>query len=252
MNKLVVSIAFAIISSGFSHSIARADKAFRTGKGTAWDCKEDPVVSIAHGAGTYTFKGSCRSISLIGGNSTLTIESVESLSISGASNKITADSIGSISIVGSKNTVTYKSGLHGDAPSVSKVGTDNVVTGGGGGGGKADGGGPSAGSKPSSGDSAGAQDCAKNPAAVIDNGEGNYKFVGPCTKIVVNGGENTLDIESVKEINVNGSTNTVTIGSVDKIGVTGSENKVSYRKGLSGPKPRIGSIGAHNSVTQLK
>jgi hypothetical protein len=250
MNKLVVSIAFAIISSGFSHSIARADKAFRTGKGTAWDCKEDPVVSIAHGAGTYTFKGSCRSISLIGGNSTLTIESVESLSISGASNKITADSIGSISIVGSKNTVTYKSGLHGDAPSVSKVGTDNVVTGGGGG--KSDGGGPGGGGKPSSGDSAGAQDCAKNPSSVIDGGEGNYKFIGSCTRIVVNGGENTLDVESVKQITVNGSTNTVTVGSVDKIEVTGSGNKVSYRKGLSGPKPKIASSGVHNSVTQLK
>src|SRR4051812_29307686 len=106
MNKLAISIAFAITSSWLSHSIARADKAFRGGKGTAWDCKEDPVVSIVHGGGTYTFKGSCKSVSLIGGNSTLTIDSVESLSISGAGNKITVDSIGSISIVGSKNTVT--------------------------------------------------------------------------------------------------------------------------------------------------
>jgi uncharacterized Zn ribbon protein len=87
---------------------------------------------------------------------------------------------------------------------------------------------------------------------VIDNGEGSYKFVGPCTKIVINGGDNTLVIESIKDLVVNGSTNSITVGSADRIRVMGAENKVSYRKGISGPKPKVSSIGENNTVTQIK
>src|ERR1041384_3369789 len=140
MTKLVVWIA--AIAWIASSSVANADKVFRAGKGTTWDCGKDPVVSILHGNATYTFKGSCTSITLTGGNNKLTIEGVGSLSITGAHNNIAIDTVESIAIVGSDNTVTYKAAAHGDAPSVSKVGSNNTVTagGGGGGGGRGEGG----------------------------------------------------------------------------------------------------------------
>lgn len=250
MTKLVVWIA--AIAGITSSSVVHADKVFRVGKGATWDCKQDPVVSIEHGKGTYTLKGSCKAVSLTGGNNHLTVESVESISITGAHNTVAIDAVDSISIVGSDNTVTYKAAVHGDAPSVSKIGANNAVSGGGG---KPAGGPPSGGDKPASDtspDSAGAQDCAKNPTAVINTGEGSYKFVGPCSRIVVNGGENTLVVDSAKELVINGSTNTVTLGSVDVISVTGSENKVRYRKAISGAKPRISSTGNDNAITQTK
>lgn len=254
MTKLVVWIA--AVAWIASSSIAHADKVFRVGKGATWDCNKDPVVSILHGDGSYTLKGSCKSVNLTGGNNTLTIESTGSINVTGAHNKIAIDTVDSINIVGSENTVTYKGAVHGDAPTVNKIGSNNVVTGGGGGGGKAEGGSkPSGGDKPagdSSADSAGAHDCAKSPTAEIDNGEGNYKFVGPCTKIVVNGGDNTLVIESVKHLVVDGSGNTITVISADRISVSGAENKVKYRKGISGPKPKITSMGENNTITQIK
>jgi hypothetical protein len=250
MTKLVVWIA--AIAWFASSSIAHADKVFRVGKGATWDCNKDPIVSIEHGNGTYTLKGSCKSVDLTGGNNNLTIESTGSINVIGAHNKVAIDTVDSINIVGSENTVTYKGAVHGDAPSVSKIGTNNIVAGSG----KAEGGSkPSGGGKPagdSSADSAGAQDCVKRPTAVIDTGVGSYKFVGPCTRIVVDGGDNTLVIESTKELVINGSTNTITVGSADRITVNGAENKVSYRKGISGAKPRISSLGENNTVTQTK
>lgn len=249
MNKLVLLIVTAawIVSS----TIAHADKVFRVGKGATWDCKDDPNVYIEHGKGSYTLKGSCKSINLSGGSNTLTVESSELLNVTGSRNKITIDTVGTINLTGSGNTVSYKNGMRGDEPTINTIGTNNAVTGG-----KARGGG---GSKPAPaeaseapGDSAGAQDCAKSPTAVINSGEGTYKFVGVCTKIVVNGGDNTAVIESVKELVVNGSTNTVEVGSADKISVLGSDNKVTYKKGLSGAKPKVASIGENNKVSQVK
>jgi hypothetical protein len=254
MTKLVFWTA--AIACLVSSSIAHADKAFRAGRGATWDCNKDPVVSILHGNGKYTFTGACKSIALTGGNSTLTIAGVDSISITGASNKIAIDTVDAIAIVGSNNTVTYKAAAHGDNPTVTKVGTNNVVTGGGGGAGAKGDSKPSDGARPAADDDdddrAGAQDCAKRPTAEIDDGGGNYKFVGMCTKIVVNGGENTLKIESVKELSISGSLNTITVGAVDKIVAPGGENKVTYRKGISGPKPKISSVGINNTITQAK
>lgn len=258
MTKLVAWIA--AIAWIASSQIANADKVFRVGKGATWDCGKDPVVSILHGNATYTLRGSCTSVTLTGGNNTLTIDSVGAISITGAHNNVAIDTVDSIAIVGSDNTVSYKGAAHGDAPSVSKVGSNNNVSGGGGGGKPSDkpsGDKPAsdkpAGDKPpSSADSAGAQDCSKRPTAVINNGAGSYKFVGSCTRIVVNGGDNTLVVDSVKELIVNGSTNTITVGSTDRIAVSGGDNKITYRKGISGAKPNVTTTGEGNRISPAK
>lgn len=249
MNKLVILIAAAGLASS---SIARADKIFRVGKGGTWDCKQDPVVSIEQGNGNYTLKGSCKTVTLAGGNNTMAIESAATLNVTGAHNKVTIDAVDTINLVGSNNAVTYKAALKGDAPTVNTIGTNNTVTGGkgGGGGDKPAADKPVENDKPA--DTAGAQDCAKSPTAVIDEGEGKYRFVGPCTKIVIDGGDNTVAIESVKELAITGAGNTVNVGAADRISLTGNDNKLTYKKGLSGAKPKISSVGHNNTVTQAK
>src|SRR5262245_179456 len=66
---------------------AHADKSLD--KSGAWDCAKDPVVHIGNGKGKYTFKGTCTTIDVGGGQNTLTIEAVDTLSVGGAKNTIT-------------------------------------------------------------------------------------------------------------------------------------------------------------------
>ena len=108
-------------------SVASADKSFTSGKGATWDCAKDPVVSINHGKGTYTFKGACDTINLNGGESTMTIESVGTLNVNGGKNTITVDTVDTINVVGASNTLTYKKGKSGDAPTVNTVGNGNKI-----------------------------------------------------------------------------------------------------------------------------
>src|SRR5689334_23546894 len=115
MNKLVILIATVVIASSSS---ARADKVFSTGRGATWNCKQDPVVTIEHGNGNYTLKGTCSTVNLDGGNNSLTIEGATTLNINGAHNKVAIDAVDTINLVGSNNTVSYKGALQGDRPTV--------------------------------------------------------------------------------------------------------------------------------------
>ena len=54
MKTLIISFALVL-----APSLAFADKDFDDGKGAKWDCKDDPIVNINHGSGTYTFVGAC-------------------------------------------------------------------------------------------------------------------------------------------------------------------------------------------------
>ena len=91
-------------------------------------------------------------------------------------------------------------------------------------------------------------DCAKEPTALIDGAGATVKFVGTCDKIEINSSSGTFTVEAVKKIVVNGAGNKVEIGAADKIAVTGAGNTVTYKKGLSGAKPKVSSVGAGNKV----
>src|SRR5262249_9511679 len=99
---------------------------------------------------------------------------------------------------------------------------------------------------------AGAIDCGKQANAVIDEGDGTYRFVGACEHISVNGGDNKLQIERVKELSVEGASNTINVGAADKIGAIGNDNTITYKRGLSGAKPKIAAVGTNNKITQAK
>jgi hypothetical protein len=96
-------------------------------------------------------------------------------------------------------------------------------------------------------------DCTKDATVVINHGNGKYTFKGPCKDITVNGGHNTLTIETVTALTVNGSSNTITADSLDSATFTGSENKLTWKKsGSAGGKPEVTSLGQNNTITQGK
>src|SRR6185436_13878499 len=102
MNKLI----WIVVVAGISSTTASADKVFRNGKGATWDCKQDPVVNIDHGNGTYAFKGSCETINLNGGHNTLVVETSATLNVIGGDNKVAINAVDAINLIGSNNTVT--------------------------------------------------------------------------------------------------------------------------------------------------
>lgn len=106
---------------------AVADKNYQGGKGGTWDCKKDPVVNINHGRGKYTFKGTCDTINLNGGQSTLTIASVGTLNVNAAQNKITIGTVDAINVNGAGNTITYKTAKSADGVNVNDTGTGNTI-----------------------------------------------------------------------------------------------------------------------------
>jgi len=120
MNKLVIGLALAIAPSAF------ADKNY-TGDSGEWDCSKDANVHIVTGSGKFTLTGACATISIEGGENTLTVESVDSLKIVGGSNVITAVTLGSVKIVGADNKISYKKAKAGDKPKFSAVGAGNKL-----------------------------------------------------------------------------------------------------------------------------
>jgi DUF3060 family protein len=94
-------------------------------------------------------------------------------------------------------------------------------------------------------------DCAKEPEIVINDGGGTYTFTGPCTKLLVNGGDNKIKAESVVKILLNGAKNTIEVDAVDKLAVNGSDNTVTYKRGVNG-KPKVTAIGSNNKLNQVK
>jgi hypothetical protein len=244
MQKLVVLCA--VVVSLAAPGRALADKVFRSGKGATWDCKQDPVVKIDQAAGSYTFKGACKVVHVNGSLNKITIESSEAVNLTGAQNTVTIGAVDALELVGASNTVTYRSGVSRDAPKVSDVGAANRVSRE-----KSDAAPPPAAAAPPA-SASGAHDCAKQPEVIINDGDGNLRFVGKCTSILINGGDVTANVESVQAITINGSDNTLTLGTVDKITVNGADNKISYRKSSTGGRPKLSSLGDNNKVTQLK
>jgi len=95
-------------------------------------------------------------------------------------------------------------------------------------------------------------DCKKDPTVNINHGKGTYTFKGECKGININGGHNTLTIESVAELNINGASNTVNVASVGTINLVGADNKITWKKAQSGDKPTVSTVGDNNSVKQGK
>jgi len=229
-------------------AVVHAGKIYNDGSGGTWDCKKDPTVIINTSDGTYTFKAACKSVVVNGSNDKVTLESVDQLVVNGNENTIDGDSASRIAINGNTNKVTYKKGT----PKISNLGSDNKI---GGGAANKPADKPADKEKPDAdaGGDASVIDCTKHPIqAIASTGDNAIKYVGTCTRITVSTGDNRLVIENVKTLELDGGENTVEIGGVDAIVLNGAENRVTYKKGLSGAKPKVSGAGADNHVVQVK
>lgn len=249
MNWVMKRIFFLILV--LVPSAAAADKSFTMGKGTTWDCKKDPVVSISHGKGVYKFKGACTTINVSGGSNKLTIESVDELNLSGAKNTVTVGTVGAINLVGSKNNVTWKAAKTGDAPAINHVGKDNVVTQAGGA--KT----PPAATPPASTPAAApkvagtAIDCAKQPTLNQVDNDATFTLTGKCDKIMISGNNNKVFVDSVGNVMLSGNNNTLEARAVDVIATSGNDNKVSYKTAVT-TKTKVMNTGNGNKITSVK
>jgi hypothetical protein len=100
-------------------------------------------------------------------------------------------------------------------------------------------------------DKAATHDCAKEPEVTINAGGGTYTLTGPCTKVVITGGDNKLKADSVVKLSVTGAKNTVEVEAVDRVAVNGNDNTVTYKRGVTG-KPKAAAIGGRNHLNQVK
>lgn len=121
MRNLLVACA-----CGLAALPASADTTF-VGASAAWDCAKEPSVHIMHGGGRYVFKGSCRTISIEGGDNQLTIEAVDLLQVVGAGNAVEVGTLDTAKIVGADNRLTWRRARSGDRPKVSVIGADNQI-----------------------------------------------------------------------------------------------------------------------------
>jgi hypothetical protein len=110
----------------------------------------------------------------------------------------------------------------------------------------------SAGGRSYNGETAIDHDCSKEPEVSVNASDATATFKGTCEKIAINGSNSKITVDGVKRLAITGSANTLTLDAVDKIAVTGSGNTVTYKKGLSGAKAKVSSLGKGNKVMQAK
>jgi len=85
-------------------------------KSAAWDCAKKPTFHTGDGAGSYRFVGTCKKISVGGGENALEIESVDLLEVGGGENRISVGTVGTIDVTGAGNQIRWKKAMHGDKP----------------------------------------------------------------------------------------------------------------------------------------
>jgi hypothetical protein len=99
-----------------------ADKTFLDAKGTTWDCKDDPIVSIQGNEGTFTFTGPCKKITVNGNKNTVHVTAADRVTINGNTNTVNATALVTLSVNGNDNTVRAK------GAKASNSGSRNTVT----------------------------------------------------------------------------------------------------------------------------
>jgi Protein of unknown function (DUF3060) len=77
-------------------------------------------------------------------------------------------------------------------------------------------------------DKGGAHDCATTPEATVNGNKVTLMVTGACTKITVNGNENSVTAEKATEIVVNGNKNKVTVKELLGGTVNGKDNEVVW------------------------
>jgi len=94
-------------------------------------------------------------------------------------------------------------------------------------------------------------DCAKDKQVNLVGNRIKATLVGTCDKVSVTGNHETV-IGSAKVVYVAGNSNELTIEAADTITLAGNKNTLSWKRGVTGPRPKLSNVGTDNKVTQAK
>lgn len=91
-------------------------------------------------------------------------------------------------------------------------------------------------------------DCAKDGNFAVDGNSNTIKLVGACTRVMVNGNRNTIDVAATDRLAINGNDNTVNAAKAGTVSVPGDRNTVN----IQAPPASLSNAGNHNTVTVPK
>lgn len=96
-----------------------------------------------------------------------------------------------------------------------------------------------------------AVDCAKDKRVELMGNHITVTLTGTCTRVAMTGNHGTVS-GSATSVYVSGNQNTASIEAADDITISGNSNAVTWKRGLSGAKPKIAASGKDNSIKQAK
>lgn len=123
MYKLGLALVFALVTTP-AFAGTEIDAA---GKSVTHDCASDPALSVTGSGNQVTVTGACNLVDVMGSGNEVTIESSTKVQVTGSSNKVHVDASDRISLTGSSNQLTWKKGIKGKKPKVSRTGVGNTV-----------------------------------------------------------------------------------------------------------------------------
>lgn len=97
------------------------------GTSVTHDCASDPEFSVTGSGNQVTVTGACKAVDVMGSGNEVTIEISTKVSVTGSGNKVHVDAADRISLTGSSNQLTWKKGIKGKKPKVSRTGVGNTV-----------------------------------------------------------------------------------------------------------------------------
>jgi DUF3060 family protein len=96
-----------------------------------------------------------------------------------------------------------------------------------------------------------AVDCARDKRVELMGNHIAVTLAGTCTRVAMTGNHGSVT-GSATSVYISGNNNTAAIDAADDITISGNNNTVTWKRGASGPKPKIAASGKENSITQAK
>lgn len=93
---------------------------------TTIDCTGSNV-TVSGDDNKITLKGECRNLTVSGDDNTINAMALTAVTVSGDDNNIKVETVARISTSGDDNNITWKAGVGGKPPDISKGGDDNNV-----------------------------------------------------------------------------------------------------------------------------
>jgi hypothetical protein len=220
MSQASFAIFAALCASALAAESAAAQTQFSgSGRQTTLDCQGGTVV-ITGGRNDLRIRGPCRKVS-----------------VTGAANVVAVDSAAAIEISGAMNRVTWREGVDGRPPRVSRTGVGNTVA-------------QASAPRPGLAQSAARQgaDAAASGGEAVEILSDGVRRTIDCggRSLALMGSRNTLTLRGrCPLVKVSGDDNLLTVEAPEAILVTGDRNQVGWS---DGPSPKVSSTGRQNRI----